>query len=123
MAEAIAEAEAEGNMHEMEDDVITIEREVQTPGVDRLQASPDHRGEGLSMDAEGTGTRATRSDEIRRGKQPMTSSQQERDSRAPEQQSVDKLRLGGNTTRRPAGPMATGNTPTTPGGPIEHVGT
>jgi len=128
MAEAIAEAETARNINEMEGDVMTTERNVLTPGVDRLQVPQDQRGEGLSMDAEGTGSRTTISDEIRRGKQPMTPSQQERDARPREQQFVDKLRLGGNTPRRPAGlnptgPETTRNTSTTMGRPTKNVGT
>ena len=128
MAEAIAEAETARNINEMEGDVMTTERDVLTPGVDRLQAPQDQRGEELSMGVEGKWTRTTRSDEIRREKQPMTPSQQERDTRPREQQSVDRLRLGGNTPRRPAGlhsagPGATRNTPTTADRPTENVGT
>jgi hypothetical protein len=41
MAKAIAEAEAKGNMHEMEGDVMTTEHEVRTPRVDGLQVSPN----------------------------------------------------------------------------------
>ena len=49
VSEAIAEAKAEENMHEMEGDVITIEQEIRTPRVDGLQASPNQGGEQMSM--------------------------------------------------------------------------
>ena len=92
MAEAIAEAEAEGNMQEMEGGVMTTEQEVRTPKVDGLQVSPNQGGERVSMIVEGIGARPTRAEEIRRGKQPITQSQQERDSRPRQQQIVDRLR-------------------------------
>ena len=61
-------------MHEMEGDVMSIEREARTPRVDRLQDSTKPRGEGMSMAAENARAQATRSDEIGRGKQPVNPS-------------------------------------------------
>jgi hypothetical protein len=75
MAEAIAEAKAKANMHEMEGDVMIDEHEVRTPRMDGLQRSPYRSGGRLSTTAEGTGARPTRAEEVRRGKQPMTPSQ------------------------------------------------
>ena len=75
MAEAIAEAEAEGNMHEMEGDGMPFEHEVRTPRMDGLYVLPTGGVERLTANVEGTEARSTIAEEIRRGKHSMTPSQ------------------------------------------------
>jgi hypothetical protein len=124
MAEAIAEAATKGNMHEMEGNVMTTtEQEIRTPKVDGYQVSPNLGNERESTNVEGTGARPTRADEIWRGKQPMTQSQQERDIRPRQRQTVDILRLGGVAAKSSKGPAPNANTTTAPGEQTANVDT
>ena len=71
MTKAIAEAEAEGTMHEMEDDEMPTGHGIRTPSVDGLQVTPAD-GFARLVVVEGREARSSRAEEIQRGKQPMT---------------------------------------------------
>jgi hypothetical protein len=108
LAAAIAEAEADANMHEMEDDGMPVERVFRSPNMDILHVGGAAAG--------GREARSSRAEEIRRGKQPMTPSHEEGDKRPRQQNAVDKLLLGNST---PRSPMRTAATTTTPATPVE----
>ena len=80
MAEAIAEAEAEETMEEMEDARTPTIQEMYSRRLDGLYISPGDMAAGLANTSEGKDARHARAEEILRGKQPMTTpSQQERE--------------------------------------------